>query len=397
MPSDLTFGPPLSGDEMRAYASATNYAFADAPTAEPDISWWERDTTSLVRVARRGGTVVGGATIHPETQWFGGRPVPSALIGAVAILPEHRSGGVGSGLVADYLRFSRKQDLAISSLYPASHPVYYRGGYEVAGEKLHYDIPTGILQATRRFAENVTIRPDPGDDETIKDLYRRWARTLPGHVGRETWGWPRKLGVDSQAVHRYLAVRDGQPTGYLIYIQNVSPRDHERRIVIRDWVPLDRATNRAFLGFLGGHSGTIAGVLFAGGPYDHRLLDLPNAGIRVISPDPWMVRIVDLPAALTARGYPARLTAELHLEFGDDLLPENAGRWRVRIAGGEATVEPGGEGRIRLNSRGLAPIYTGAQPAERVAHPDLLSGSAEDLATMTEVFAGPPPWMSDAF
>ncbi|MCW2820189.1 MAG: family N-acetyltransferase, partial [Marmoricola sp.] len=49
------------------------------------------------------------------------------------------------------------------------------------------------------------------------------------------------------------------------------------------------------------------------------------------------VRLVDLPAALSARAYAADL--DVVLEVADPLLPANTGRWRVgATAGGTATV-----------------------------------------------------------
>ena len=110
-----------------------------------------------------------------------------------------------------------------------------------------------------------------------------------------------------------------------------------------------------------------------------------------------MIRIIDLPAALTARGYPSGLTAELHLDYHDDILPENSGRWLVRIAGGRAAVEPGGDGRIQATSRGLSPVYSGHLPAALVADAGSLVAPDDDLALLSTVFASPSPWMADSF
>ena len=47
-----------------------------------------------------------------------------------------------------------------------------------------------------------------------------------------------------------------------------------------------------------------------------------------------MLRIVDVAAALEARGYPAGLEAQLELEVEDELLAWNHGRLRLSVADG---------------------------------------------------------------
>ena len=78
--------------------------------------------------------------------------------------------------------------------------------------------------------------------------------------------------------------------------------------------------------------------------------------------------------------------------------PANAGRWTLRVEEGRGRVERGGRGRIALDARGLAALYSGFHGADTLAAFGRLKASApEDLATAVALFAGPTPWMPDMF
>ncbi len=398
MSADIIFGPPLTAADITRYLELGEYAFSSAPPATPRIGRIEEDEPDrpLMRVGRRGGEIVGRARVIPMGQWFGGRIVPMAGIGGVAVAAEHRSGGVGTAVATDFIRVARQQGFAISTLFPASLPLYRKVGYELAGANYHYEIPIGITAAPRRLVEGVTVRAWRGGIEPLKPLYDREATRTAGQLDRPPTFWRGVLDDGDNAVHAFVAERDGVPVGYLAFTQS-GQYDADRYIDVRDFVSTERAATRALWTFISGHSGTVSAVRVWGGAADHRLVDLPHRGQKVLVVEPWMIRIIDLPGALTARGYPAGVAAELHLDYHDDLLPENTGRWLVRVEDGRATVEPGGEGRIVATSRGLAPIYTGYLPADAVADAGSLVASDDDLALLTAVFAGPSPSMADSF
>lgn len=395
-PTDLTFGPPRDDAERRRFAAMSEYAFWDEPSAEPEIGWLAEGGPAIVRLARRAETVVGGAIVVPAGQWFGGRVVPAALLGAVSVAPEHRGGGTGTALAADYLRVARDHGLAVSALYPASYPVYHRTGHEHAGTNLRYEIPIAALSGVRPTDEGVTVREHDGEDAVLRTLYDRAAAMTPGLLARLDMHWGGVLGDGGPlATHRYVASRDGEPVGYVVFRQRRVGDD--RVIDVSDLFVTERAAGRAIWAFLGAHRHNVTAVRLFGGPNDSRLLDVPQPGVRVAALEPWWLRIIDLPGALAARGYPAGLSVDLHLDHTDEDLPENRGRWLVRIADGRATVEPGGAGRIRTTARGLSGLFSGAFPASRMASaPDLVADGA-DLALLDAAFVGPPPWIGNHF
>jgi hypothetical protein len=72
-------------------------------------------------------------------------------------------------------------------------------------------------------------------------------------------------------------------------------------------------------------------------PVDDPVLAMVEDTARLTVTHGWplYLRLLDLPAALTARRYAA--DGDLVLEVTDDHLPDNAGRWELAIEGGVAT------------------------------------------------------------
>ena len=58
----------------------------------------------------------------------------------------------------------------------------------------------------------------------------------------------------------------------------------------------------------------------------------------------WMLRVVDAPAAIAARGFPAATSLSVPLRIADDARPANSGRWQLSVAEGAGTLDPLGPG-----------------------------------------------------
>ena len=56
-----------------------------------------------------------------------------------------------------------------------------------------------------------------------------------------------------------------------------------------------------------------------------------------------------------------------------------------------------GDGTLQVDVRGLASLYSGYRSPEQVALVGQLEGSDDARALAQTVFAGPEPWMADAF
>ena len=111
----------------------------------------------------------------------------------------------------------------------------------------------------------------------------------------------------------------------------------------------------------------------------------------------WMLRVLDVPKAFEARGYPAGSSGTLHLEIEDELLPENQGRFLLEVTGGQARVSRGGEGRVKLHVRTLAPLYTGFLSLDALRMTGALEADDASVGVAAALFSGASPALSDMF
>ncbi len=208
--------------------------------------------------------------------------------------------------------------------------------------------------------------------------------------------WQRVRRPAGKPAHACLVEDEGGIEGYVRWTQSESD-DSLYELTVTDMAALTATAATRLLAFFAGHGAMISCVRWASGPGDPLLALLPERRFKLELRDEWMLRLVDVRAALEARGYPPGVAAEVHLAVEDELLPENSGRWVLRVADGRGEVSRGGEGRLAMNVRGLAPLYSGHQSPAQLALSGLVRGAREDLEAAQAVFAGSAPWMTDAF
>ncbi len=392
----ISISAPVDEAELRAFAAFPEHAFASNPSPNPDISWLQRQGIENFRVVRVRGRIVGGLGIIPMGQWFGGKSVKMVGIDAVAIAPEYRSTGIASRLLRSMLEEVRDQGFPISTLYPATQPVYRRAGYEQAGVSVRYQQPAHALTPRDRSLE---VRPlEDGEESIMHSLYSERARRTAGNLDRAPMMWEEMLQSKDAVINKYVVERDGTPEGYLVYHQAQRPGQQERNIIARDLVALTPDAGRRLLSLLADHRSVVSNVVWSGPPAEPLLFHMANQDYKIVHYDQWMLRLIDVRRALESRGYPQALSTEVHLEVHDDLLGWNNGRIVLTVSEGRAEVREGGEGRVRVDVRSLASIYSGyLTPQEMLSASGHIVGREADLAAIGLVFSGPVPWMPDHF
>jgi predicted acetyltransferase len=376
--------------DLDAFASIVGWAFGfPAPDAK---RWLERGGLQHARVARRGGRVLGGLVEIPMGQFYGGRSVSNLGVAGVAVAPEARGGRVALDLVLSSLRAARSAGMAVSTLYPASHTLYRAAGYELAGSRFRWTLAARKLPRERT---SLVVSPvEPEDLHEVEALYRRSSSRRPGYLDRGDYVWRRVREAKTGEVRGYVVRGDDGVEGY-VYFGQRGPEDH-RELVITDLVAVTPPALRRLFRLIADHQSTLAAAVMHGGPTDPLLFALPEAAGEVVLSEAWMLRVVHAERALTDRGYPA-LDAGVDFELADEHLPENAGRFRLEVNAGHASVTRGGSGAVRLSERGLAALYTGFQSATELARAGLLAADDASLTTLHDLFSGPTPAMVDYF
>ncbi|MBD3236029.1 MAG: GNAT family N-acetyltransferase [Candidatus Eisenbacteria bacterium] len=385
--------PPASEEEFLAYSKIAETAFA-TPRKE-SLEYFERTGHDTIRLYHDRGELAGGLVILPMAQWFGGRAVPMGGIAAVAVDPQFRDRGVAGGMMAAAVREMYQRGQVLSTLYPATLPLYRRAGYELAGTIHEIKLPPRDLVERERKLTMEEITPEAFPE--IQRAYRLYARQHNGPLDRIRYFWQRVQKPFGMPPTRGYAIRRGRKLEGYVYAVT-KPQDQGYQLLrIFDYAVLTPAAMRRLLTFIADHRTLCESAIWYGTPSDPLLLVMAEHTYRIRLLGQWMLRIVDLAGALEARGYPRGVKGRVQLRVRDEILRANNGAFVLEVEGGRARVRPGGKGSVKLHIRSLAPLYSGHMTPEVLAAAGQLEATPRQMATLTSIFAGPAPWMADLF
>ncbi len=390
------FGTPQGERELAAADDIISQAFGMPPEELPPWRQKVEAGNGHLKVLREGGSAVATLVFIPMGQWFGGRRVAVTGIGGVGVAPARRGQGTATRLMQAGLRELRTQGVPLASLYPATQPLYRRVGFEQAGSRFEIRVQVSGLDFHER---TLALRPiEASDMPAIHDVYRRYAQRQQGWLDRTAYTWNRVTHPKGETAYGYLVEGSAGVEGYLYLTRRpLQPRELQQELNLTDLVALTPAAGRRLLSFIGDHGSLAREAVWRGGPVDPILFLLREQTYQVKHLFHWMLRVLDVPAVLQARGYPVGISGALHFEVDDDLFPENRGRFVLEVEDGEAEVRPGGDGDVRLHVRALAPLYTGFLSPAALQFAGALEADEVSLRTAAALFSGPPPAIPDMF
>src|SRR5690606_25339232 len=114
----------------------------------------------------------------------------------------------------------------------------------------------------------------------------------------------------------------------------------------------------------------------------------------------YMLRLLDVPAALEALSYPRDAQGRLTIAVADDWTEHNQGVFELEVAEGRAACRraDGAEADLACDVRQLAQIYSRhLRPRTAAAFGLLTVSSRPALALLDRLFSGPAPFTSDWF
>lgn len=336
-----------------------------------------------------------------------GGSVAMAATTVVSVLPTHRRRGLLSRMMNLHLQQAIDRGQPLAGLWATEYGIYSRFGYGPASEwrEVGFD------------ARKTSIAPEPG--VALKLVETDEARTIvpaifdaatidrPGTYARPDWYWEHRVFMDhkefreGQSKQRWvIASLDGQPVGYLRYRtklnwENVGP---EGKISVIEMVTDNDVARRALWHYVSTVD-LFPHVTYWNAPSDDVLpwiLSDPRQLSHLISEALW-VRILDVPAALEARSY--RADGSIVLAVEDRFLPDRSASYRMTVKNGTAQVEPTSDApEVSLTVEHLGTLYLGTHRAEMLARADRISGSAESVALLDQLFAWPvPAWTPAIF
>lgn len=386
------------GDQQLAWElGSLAFGYRERPMPEGWVS--DSPGRRTLGVFDPAGRLVAKAVDREQGHWFGGRVVPASGVAGVATAAELRGRGLGRLVLTQLLRGARDRGAVISTLFDTTPAPYWALGWEEVGALVYYTVPTRVLAEIRPDPE-IMLRPaTEADIPAVGDIYREVARAgtaMMERSGPVFEATPSQLLAD---YHGFTVAVDatGTVVGYARW--NRGPGyDASGNLTVDDLIALTPEATRTLLAMLGGWASVAPTIVIRLGTADPVWSLLARGDAKPGSTQPWMLRVIDAPAAVAARGWPRHLTGEVDLELTDTVCPWHHGHHRLVLSGGNGRLEPGGAGTVRLTTRGLASWYTGAATPQQLRRSGLLSGGDADtdelLRTAT---AGPTPTLHDYF
>ncbi|HEU5475734.1 MAG TPA: GNAT family N-acetyltransferase [Actinophytocola sp.] len=346
-------------------------------------------------VAELDGHPAGFLRSRDYRQFFGGRAVPMGGLASVAVDPYARGRGVATAMLDRALTGLREAGQCISALFPSVPALYRARGWEQTGLYERMILPLDLLTALPRPTAHRTTRPARLEDlPALQAAYLAFASTVDGMLDRATKAH-RLEEILELDIADLVPGTDGV-RGYL-----TADRPEGERLITFDLIADDPDTASQLLRHLASWAGTLHDVSLRVVDQAVRDLLLAQPVLHDVRNHPWMLRVVDLPAAVAARGWP--LTALLRplavdLEVVDEHAPWQAGRHRIVFDGDKVFCEPGGTGAVRLHARALGPWYAGSADTAMLRRAGLLEGDAK-IAAQLDALTGAPRAvrMADSF
>ncbi len=378
-------------------------AFGDSTASGSIDRTLTRIPVEELRVLEEDGVNVGLLLARFHRVLWGGRPVPASQVSGLSIGAEHRGRGAASELLRAYLEEAHDRGASISTLYPATVPLYRRAGYEYAGTWTLYAV--GARHLPNAWPAGYRAREGPVDDPA--PLQERFARLAPlrnGQIERDAAWWLQELLVDRGHGPPQVFLIDGPdgPDGWAILKlgEQVTSTDVAVTVQVMDWGAATEGGWRSLLALAAGFASLEATVNWKGPEPEPLALLLREQDLRQLRQQRWMLRVVDVPTAFSARGYPARLVGRLTLRVEDEVCPWVDGTWSIEVEQGEgkAARVAAEERAARTSAGGLAAIFAGYLEPRQLAQLGVVRGlTGDDLEFLEALHAGPRPWSADYY
>ncbi|GGO14870.1 GNAT family N-acetyltransferase [Microbispora bryophytorum] len=390
----------IASDDLDAVLDNRRRAFG--PLSGGGAETWRKLVSPMLPEGRYlgafdGPRLVGAARINPYVQWWHGRPLSMGGVAGVTVSPEDRGRGVGRALTRAAVERCAELGHAVSALYPATTPVYRSAGYEHAGVLQRITVPAEALRTLggpggasgAAAAAAVKLRRmGPADAaELVALIGRVYAATRasgPLCLDERTW----RLWLEDDDDFCYLA-----EDGFVVY------RWSDGDIEVDNLLAGSEATARALWSIVGSASTVAKSVTACADPADPVLWMLRERSKDEVTQTRWMFRLIDLPAAVGGRGFPAGVRVETPVEVTDSLRPGNAGAWVLRVDGGAGSVTrrdaPAGDA-TRLTIGGMSALFAGV-PTATLRRSGLLSGGSPDADDALDAAFGCAAYMIDYF
>lgn len=327
-----------------------------------------------------------------------GGTVPTSGLTWVGVHPSHRRRGLLTSMIEDHFARSRERGEIISTLFAAETTIYQRFGYGLACPVYHLTLPRGAQLRDVAGSDDLRLRLEDANlaahAPVVRAVLARDKR--PGAMATPSDALLANLFFDPESTRdghertRIAIVEDGDgPAAFALFQRKLSygasgPAGTGEST--HGWAAATAAAERrmwSVLADLDLMTSMMVTSVALDSPLVHLLKDVRSV-VATMRDQVWL-RILDVPAALSARTYLKDVALTIAVE--DPLLAENSYPWRFTVANGVATVERAERDTavdVRLSIQELSAAYLGGTAIDALAAAGLVEevrpGAVADLS-----------------
>jgi predicted acetyltransferase len=400
----------IDGDELVAWVEASHVPFANRSSATEEAEFRRTRidfarTWAAVEADHIVGTLRSFAT---EMTLAGGGGLIADAVTNVGVSPTHRRQGVMTTLVHNALRMAANRQEPLSILIAAEYPIYGRFGYGPATEHASYAIDTRRAQFRgSAYGRVQLVEADVGRQAAMR-VFDEFRRLHPGAIVRREYWWDLDMGlIEAFGQPRWrgfcVVYRDvdDQPKGLLRYHvdETWDQRLPKGTVVIDELLSVTPAAYAALWRYcceLDLVTSISAGDRRVDEPLPWLLSDA-RAVRQTARADFLWVRILDVPRALSTRGYLYEGRAVFDVI---DSLGYGAGRFVLEAGPAGARCQTTTESaELSLGVQALGAAYLGGTNVSALVEAGLIEehtpGAADSLDALLRTRRA--PWCNTWF
>jgi predicted acetyltransferase len=404
---------PIADEEYPAWSRTIERAFGAQPSNQEVEDWrlvFERDRSLAVFDGREIVATTGAVSF--DLTLPGGTVTPVAGVTAVAVRTTHRRRGLLRALMERQLDDVAARGEAVAVLTASESVIYGRFGYGLASSNAWCRIDTAGTELARAPEAGGRLRQVEADAAArdIPAVYDRARTRHPGALSRsprywQRWFLDREPWRQGASARFYVLHHDagGTADGYVAYRAKEGDWGHglaDGTVIVEELDAVDDEVEAALWQYLLDID-LVRHVRAEARPVDEplrwRLADPRRLQTSAVYDHLWL-RVLDVPAALSARRYPVE--GRLVLEVRDPFRPAGEGRYVVEGGLAGAACRPTGEAPdLALGMPELGALYLGGVSATTLARAGRLEERTAGAVRVADAFfaSSPAPWCCTPF
>lgn len=385
---------PITADEHRRYHDVEARGFGDHRGSEPGFAL-DREVVELDRTIAGfdGDELIATNLSFPFAMTVpGGGTLAAGGVSGVTVAATHRRRGILRQMMERQLDDLAARGEPVAVLNASEASIYGRFGYGLGQLFQSWRLDTSRSAFRHPVRDDLVLRfvDRDGAKAELAPIYDGWRRTVAGALSHSDAWWdcvlaPHRSWRGGGEIHVVVCEPGADHQGgYVIYtIDNNHPAPRWE-LEVRELVSADAEVEARLWRFV--LDIDLAGTVTAEArplddPLRWRLADLRQVETTRVQ-DYLYVRLLDIPAAFSARRYP--VADRLVVDVVDSFRPEVAGRYQIAGDGTSAscsrTTAPAD---LRLDVADLGSLLLGgvdARQLARVGRIDELTAGAADRA-----------------